>query len=58
MSSFYKKAKTGKRGGVLRLALLIIAVILVLSYLGITYTDIAQSDFFQFFINLFSNFFR
>jgi len=55
MSSFLKK---NKKGGVVKLVLFVVALILFLAYFGITFTDVLENNFIQFLIGLFNNFWQ
>jgi len=65
MSSFLYKVNNrkvvttfghNKEGGTLKLVLFIIALILILAYFGITFTDIQENTFIQYLTDLFTNF--
>ncbi len=46
-----------KSGGIIKLALFVLALILLLAYLGITFTDIKNNDFVQYLVLLVISFF-
>lgn len=53
-----RKVVTTKSGGIIKTILFIVALILILGYFGITFTDVQNNRFVQFLVELFTNFFR
>lgn len=47
-----------KRGVLIRTALFVVALILLLAYLGITFTDVKENEFVQYLVSLFLSFFN
>ena len=48
---------TSKQGGIIKLVLFVLAVILLLAYFGITFTDIQENEFIQYLVSLITAFF-
>ena len=46
-----------KQGGVIKLVLFVLALILLLAYFGITFTDIQENEFIQYLVSLITAFF-
>jgi len=60
MSSFFKKELRNKNreGGIIKLLLFLVALILLLAYFGISFSDVQENKFVQFLMGLFISFFN
>ncbi len=54
--SMSNKKRQGKSGGIIKLILFVVALVLILSYFGINWSDVKENGFVQFILGLFSSF--